>query len=185
MNNMKDSNDAMALVDKLQSIYNRIEKLDKLVIAAVNGYCLGAGCELAIACDIRIATPNSIFGLPEVKLGLLPMAGATYRLPALIGIGRTKELILCGDQINADEALRIGLINRIVNKESLIKEAMKIATKTNQDSYNAIKNGKIAINSIVKRNDEIEKESFVSCFNHNDRKEGLGAFIAKKKPKFE
>ncbi len=184
LNEMKTEKEAIEFADELHSIFNRIEELDKLVIAAIDGYCLGGGCELAMACDIRIATPNSTFGLPEVKLGVLPTGGGTYRLPALVGMGIAKEMLLCGDSIDAKEAHRIGLINGIVSRKSLMKEAISIASKTNQNSYNAIKNGKIAINSGTKRNDEIEKSSFVSCFNHKDRKEGLGAFVDHRKPKF-
>jgi enoyl-CoA hydratase len=120
-----------------------------------------------------------------VKLGILPGGGGTYRLPALVGIGRAKEMIFVGDSIGADVALGIGLINRIVDRSSLIKDATSMALRISQSSYNAVKNAKLAINANAKRNDKAEKDRFISSFNHPDRKEGIGAFIARRKPMFE
>lgn len=185
LKSLKSEKDAAAFVDNVHSIFNRIENLDKPVIAAVNGYCLGGGCELAMACDIRIATSNSVFGQPEVKLGILPGGGGTYRLPALIGIGRAKEMIFIGDPISADVALGIGLINRIVDRGSLVKDATSIALRISQNSYNAVKNAKLAVNANARRNDEVEKDGFVASFNHPDRKEGIDAFIKHHKPEFK
>jgi enoyl-CoA hydratase len=185
LNSLKNEKDAAAFAEKVHSVFDRIENLEKPVIAAVNGYCLGGGCELAMACDIRIATPNAVFGQPEVKLGIMPGGGGTYRLPALVGIGRAKELILGGDSINADVALEIGLINRIADRTSLVKEATATALKITQNSYNAVKKAKLAINANAKRDGEVEKKEFASCFSHPDRKEGIGAFIEHRKPEFE
>ena len=185
LNKIKGKTGAMEFSDKLHSLFNRIESLDKLVVAAINGYCLGGGCELAMACDIRIATKDSIFGFPEVKLGLLPCGGGTYRLPALVGIGRAKELLLCGEHIDANKALRIGLINRIVSNKSLMEDVSSFLSKSIGYSYNAMKNGKTAINFNIKPLDEAEKKAFVLCFSHLDRKEGLSAFIEHRKPRFD
>lgn len=185
LKNLKDERDASAFVDRVHATFNGIEALEKPVIAAVNGYCLGGGCELAISCDMRIATPDSVFGQPEVKLGIMPGGGSTYRLPYLIGTGNAKEMILSGDAVSADVALRIGLINRVVDKASLIREAKSIALRMIQNSYNAVKNAKLSINANVKRNDKIERKYFLSCFNHPDKKEGIDAFLKHRKPEFK
>ncbi|MDE1860540.1 MAG: enoyl-CoA hydratase/isomerase family protein [Candidatus Micrarchaeota archaeon] len=185
LSSLKTERDAARFVDKVHSVFDRIEGMGKPVIAAVNGYCLGGGCELAMACDIRIATPDSMFGQPEVKLGILPGGGGTYRLPALIGIGRAKEMILAGDTISADTAMKIGLVNRIVASGSVVKEAKSIALKMNQGSYNAVKNAKWAVNANTRLNNAIEKKGFLACFGHADRKEGISAFLEHRKPRFK
>lgn len=110
-------------------VFNKIEKLEKPVIAAVSGPALGGGCELALACDIRIAAENAIFGQPEIKVGTIPGAGGTQRLSRLISLGKAKELLYTGDPIDAQEAYRIGLVNKIVPVESLMDEAKKMALK--------------------------------------------------------
>lgn len=185
LNSIKNDREAFQFIDELQSAFNAVEALDKLVIAAVDGYCLGGGMELAMACDIRIATPTSTFGLPEVKLGILPCAGGTYRLPAIVGMGKAKELLLFGDSIDAPEALRIGLVNKIVEKKSLMKEALLMAMKAKENSHNAIRHGKRAINKNVEQLNKAERDSFMASFNHMHRKEGLGAFIKRRKPRFD
>ena len=110
-------------------VFSQIEMVPKPVIAAVNGYALGAGCELALACDIRIASRNAKFGQPEVKIGILPGGGGTQRLPRIVGLAKAKELILTGEMIDAEEAYRIGLVSRVVESSELIKAAKEIANK--------------------------------------------------------
>ena len=110
---------------KLQYLFSRIEDLEKPVIAAVSGLALGGGCELALSCDMRIAADNASFGLPEIKIGIIPGAGGTQRLPRLVGVGRAKELLYTGDPIGADEAYRIGLVNKVVPLDLLMVEVKR------------------------------------------------------------
>ncbi|MDE1767852.1 MAG: enoyl-CoA hydratase/isomerase family protein [Candidatus Micrarchaeota archaeon] len=184
LSSLKNEKDAGLFVDRVHSIFNSIEELDKPVIAAINGYCLGGGCELALACDIRIASPNSVFGQPEVRLGIIPGGGGTYRLTNLVGIGNAKELIMSGDTINASEAYRIGLLNKIVDG-NVLSSAKALAMRINQNSHNAVKNAKSAINANAKINDKAEKDAFLSSFSHPDRREGVSAFLERSKPDFE
>ncbi len=185
LKSLKNKKDAEAFVKRVHRIFNSIENMEQIVIAAINGYCLGGGCELAMACDIRIATPNAIFGQPEVKLGIIPGGGGTYRLQKIIGIAKAKELIFLGNYVDANNALKIGLINKIVSSDKLIYEAELFAKQIKINSYNAVKNAKHAINANSKYNEDIEKSDFVSSFNHPDRKEGIDAFIEKRKPNFK
>ena len=115
-----------------QDVFRLIETMDKPVIAAVNGFALGGGCELSMACDIRLASDKALFGQPEVGLGITPGYGGTQRLPRLIGEGRAKELIYSANNINAEEAYRIGLVNHVYSSESLMDEAKKLAKKNSQ-----------------------------------------------------
>ncbi len=177
ISSLKDGNDAASFVDRVHAVFDRIERMEKPVIAAVNGYCLGGGCELAMACDIRIAANGAVFGQPEVKLGITPGGGGTYRLPALVGIAKAKELIFLGDHISADEALRIGLVNRVVEPGSLMKEARSIAERINQNSPIAVKNAKSAINANAKGNGSVERSAFVSSFKAPDSKRRISSFI--------
>jgi enoyl-CoA hydratase len=185
LKSLKNKRDAAEFADKVHSVFNKIENLEKIVIAAVNGYCLGGGCELAMACDIRIASSNSVFGQPEVKLGILPGGGGTYRLSALVGIGKAKEMILSGDIVNSDSALEMGLVNRVVELNSLMKDSKSLALKISHNSFNAVKNAKLAINANLERNDAVEKRAFLMCFEHPDRVEGINAFTEHRKAKFE
>jgi enoyl-CoA hydratase len=185
LSRLKTGSDAERFADHIHGVFNRIEKLEKPVIAAINGYCLGGGCELAMACDIRISSPNAIFGQPEVRLGIVPGGGGTYRLPTLIGKGRATELILTGDTIDANTALSYGLINRIVDQKSLMDSAKSIALKLSGNSSNALKNAKLAINSNYSHSDDAEKRAFLACIKHSDAKEGLHAFKAHSEPKFK
>ncbi|MCL4381939.1 enoyl-CoA hydratase/isomerase family protein [Candidatus Marsarchaeota archaeon] len=171
--------------DKIHFFFNLIEDFKKPVIAAIDGYCLGGGLELALACDIRIASPKSRFGIPEVKLGIIPGGGATYRLPKIVGITKAKEMIFTGKIIDADEALRINLINKIAEKDTNVKkEAIEIAKTLNTNSLNAIMYAKQAMNNYIKVSNEFEKTGFLFCFSNQDSKEGLKSFIEKRKPKF-
>lgn len=185
---MKDMNEdeAREFCGLGQKIFNLIENLDKPVIAAVNGFALGGGCELALACDIRIASENAKFGQPEVNLGIIPGFGGTQRLSRLVGKGIAKELILTGEIIDAHTALRISLVNKVVAPESLIDEASAIARKIASKGPAAILIAKSVINRGL--DDDlvtglaIEREGFVQCIASGEAKEGMEAFVAKRQP---
>lgn len=172
-----------------QKVFRKIELMKKPVIAAVNGYALGGGCELAMACDIRIASHNAKFGQPEVGLGIIPGFGGTQRLSRIVGMSKAKELIYTGDMINADEALRIGLISKLVDQEKLLEEAHNIAKKIMSKGMIAVGLAKEAIN--IGANVDIETgmryeaNAFAVCFTTEDQKEGMAAFLEKRSPKFK
>lgn len=171
-----------------QIVYNSLESLEKPVIAAISGFALGGGCELALSCDFRIAAENAKFGLPELKVGLIPGGGGTQRLPRLIGAGLAKELIFTGDFIDAGEAYRIGLVNKIFPTSSLMEEVRKIAGKIARQPGVALKAAKLSINSginmDIKSAAEYEARCFEMLFSTSDRKEGTRAFVEKRKPVF-
>lgn len=170
-------------------IFRKIETLKKVVIAAVNGFALGGGCELAMACDIRIASEKAKFGQPEVGLGITPGFSGTQRLPRLVGLGRAKELILTGNYIDAQEAYRIGLVNKVTNKDSLMEETYNIAKKIMSNSKSAMRYAKEAMNRGIETDIEtgiaIEANLFSLCFAHEDQKEGMSAFIEKRHANFK
>ena len=174
--------------DRAQRLFDKIEILEKPVIAAVNGFALGGGCELSMSCDIRIASEKAIFGQPEVNLGLMPCFGGTQRLPRLVGTGIAKELIYTARQVKADEAKAIGLANKVVPAEKLIDEAKAMMNTILSKSPIAIGFCKAAINRGVDtdlRNGlEIEKECWSVVFGTKDRVEGINAFLEKRDPKF-
>jgi enoyl-CoA hydratase len=171
-----------------QAVFSKIENLAKPVIAAVNGYALGGGCELAMACDIRIASEKAKFGQPEVSLGIPPGFGGTQRLSRLVGKGRAKELLFTGDMIDASEAYRIGLANQVVAPEELINTAKTMAKKIMSRAPIAVQVCKSAVNKglDVDLNSGIayEAEVFGLCFATEDQKEGMTAFIEKRKANF-
>jgi len=172
-----------------QGVFLKIEKLEKPVIAAVNGFALGGGCELAMACDIRIASEKAKFGQPEVGLGIIPGFAGTQRLPRLIGTGLAKELIFTGDMIDANRALAIGLVNRVVPADELMSEAKKLAEKIISKAPLAVRFAKQAINEgmqvDLERGQLIELDLLALCFATEDQKEGMKAFIEKRKPEFK
>ena len=172
-----------------QSVFNLVENLGKPVIAAVNGYALGGGCELALACHIRIAAENAKFGQPEVNLGIIPGYGGTQRLARLIGKGRAMELILTGDQVDAQEALRIGLVNKVVPLSELMKTAEAIAQKIITKGQVAIRLALKAVNMTEETNltdgQALEASLFGVCCGSEDFKEGTKAFLEKRKPNFK
>ena len=171
-----------------QGVFNAVENFPKTVIAAVNGFALGGGCELAMSCDIRIASEKARFGQPEVLLGVTPGYAGTQRLPRLIGKGRAKELIFTGDQIDAAEAYRIGLVNKVVAPENLLSAAKEMAAKINSRGQIAVKLSKTAINEGMDTDFEsgqaYEAEVFGLCFATDDQKEGMNAFVEKRKANF-
>lgn len=165
-------------------VFRKVETLEKPVIAAINGFTLGGGCELSMACDIRIATTKAKFGQPEVGLGITPGFGGTQRLPRLVGMGMAKQLIYTGDIIKADEALRIGLVNKVVEPEALLDEAKALANKIAQNAPVAVKLCKTAINRGMQCDIDTalmyESEVFGACFSTEDQKEGMTAFVEKR-----
>lgn len=171
-----------------QEVFNEIENLSQPVIAAVNGYALGGGCELAMSCDIRIAAENAKFGQPEVLLGVIPGFAGTQRLPRLVGKGRAKELLFTGKQIDAAEACRIGLVNSIVPLDQLIDTATAMAALIMERGPVAVKLCKAAVNEGLDMDFEsgqaYERELFGLCFATDDQKEGMRAFVEKRKPAF-
>lgn len=169
-------------------IFRRLEKLDKPVIAAISGFALGGGCELAMACDIRIASEKARFAQPEAGLGITPGFGGTQRLSRLVGEGKAKELIYTCSMIKADEALRIGLVNKVVELENLMDEAKKMANSIIANAPIAVKLCKDAINKGMQVDIdsaiEIEAIDFGKCFSTEDQKEGMNAFIEKRAKNF-
>lgn len=169
-----------------QSVFSSIENCPKPVVAAVNGYALGGGCELAMACHIRIGSENAKFGQPEVNLGIIPGYGGTQRLTQLVGKGRAFELILTGEIISAEDAYRIGLINHLTSPEALMPKAKKIAQKIMEKAAVAVAQSIDSINAVFSADDGYQKEAnaFGSCLNTEDFKEGTTAFLQKRKPVF-
>jgi enoyl-CoA hydratase len=171
-----------------QAVFDMIQHLGKPVIAAVNGYALGGGCELALACHIRIASENAVFGQPEVNLGLIPGYGGTQRSARLIGAGRTAEMVLTGNQISAAEALRIGLVNKVVPQASLMGEAEALALAILSRAQIAVRMALKAINISMElplsEGLKVEATLFGECCGTKDFKEGTRAFLEKRKPKF-
>jgi len=185
---MKDMNEdeAREFCNLGQKIFDIIENLDKPVIAAINGFALGGGCELALACDIRIASENAKFGQPEVNLGIIPGFGGTQRLPRLVGKGMAKELIFTGDIIDAQTALHIGLANKVVAPDALLDEAMAMAQKIASKGPAAILIAKSVINrgidTDLAKGLSIERDGFVQCVASGEAREGMEAFVEKRKP---
>lgn len=177
-----------AYAARAQALFDRIESLEKPVIAAVNGYALGGGCELSMSCDIRIASDKAVFGQPEAKLGVIPCFGGTQRLPRLVGTGIAKEMIYTGRQVKAEEALAIGLVNKVVSAEALLDEAKSMMEMIGTMSPVAVRYAKVAINRGVDmdlRNGlELEKDLAAITFGTEDKQEGMDAFLSKRPPVF-
>jgi enoyl-CoA hydratase len=175
--------------EKGQSVFNLIESLDKPVIAAVNGFALGGGCELALACHIRLASENAKFGQPEVNLGVIPGYGGTQRLARLINTGRAMEYILTGDMIDSAEALRLGIVNHIYPQSELIARAEEMANKIISKAHHAVR---LAIKAVTATKEISQREGlnyeaslFALCCGTEDFKEGTSAFLEKRKAEFK
>lgn len=166
-------------------IFRKLELLPIPVIAAVNGFALGGGCELALSCDIRLASDNAMFGQPETGLGITPGFGGTQRLARTIGVGKAKEMIYSAKNIKAEEALRVGLVNAVYTQEELMPAALKLASKIAQNAPIAVRACKEAINSGLQTDIDsglrIEETLFGSCFETEDQRAGMEAFLSKTK----
>lgn len=179
--------EGIALAQKGQKLFKLIEDLPKPVIAAVNGFALGGGCELAMCCHIRLASKNAKFGQPEVNLGIIPGYGGTQRLTQLVGKGKSLELILSGNMIDANEALKIGLVNHVFEPDILIQQSENLLQTILAKSPQAIAKSILAINNFYQKEiDGFEKEVelFGECFGTSEMLEGVTAFIEKRKPDF-
>lgn len=171
-----------------QRVFTTIEKMSKPVIAAVNGFALGGGCELAMCCDFRLASNRARFGQPEVGLGITPGFGGTQRLARLVGPGMAKQLLFTGQTISAEEALRIGLVNMVTEPEDLLNTVLSIANTISQKGQLAVRLCKSAVNegmqTDIDRGMTIEADAFGLCFSTIDQKEGMKAFLEKRPPQF-
>lgn len=188
---MKDLNtvDGRDMTILGQRVFDKIESVDKPVIAAVNGFALGGGCELSMSCDIRIASEKAKFGQPEVNLGIIPGYGGTQRLPRLVGKGMAKYLIYTGEMINAEEALRIGLVQKVVSPEELMDKATETAKAIIGKAPIAVKMAKHAINNGLNvdlhAGVAYESEAYTTTFGTEDRVEGMTAFVEKRGAEFK
>jgi len=176
------------LVSQGQAAIDKIAKLSKPVIAAINGLCLGGGTEIALACDIRVCETEAKIGTPEVSLGLIPSWGGCVRLPRAIGLGRAMEIILTGGQVTAQEALTLGLVSKVVTKDELISQAMWYAAKIGGNAPIAValakKAAHMAFEADYAANLKFQVEASVKCFKSKDLAEGIGALFEKRKGKF-
>ena len=188
---LRDLDSASARVQGLkgQEVFNRIERLPKPVIAAVNGFALGGGCELALSCHIRIASENARFGLPEVSLGIIPGYGGTQRLPRLVGKGVALDMILSGEMTGAADALRMGLVSRVVPQADLKAAAEKLARTLLSRGPLALRSALTAVHEGLEMPQgqglEFEASLFGLLANSADMKEGMGAFLEKRPPAFK
>ena len=180
---------ARNFLTKWQRFHDKLESLQIPVVALINGYALGGGLELALACDIRIATENAIIGLPEVSLGLIPSAGGTQRLTKLLGVSIAKSMILTGKKLNAEEAKNIGLIAEIIPRENKEKEFQKFLDRILSSAPIALASAKKAIqmaaDTDLKTGQEVEVNLAAVCFATEDLREGMNAFLEKRKAEFK
>lgn len=187
--NKLDSVSAKEFAEKGQEVFSKIQNFEKPVIAAVNGFALGGGCELALACHIRIASDNAKFGQPEVNLGIIPGYGGTQRLARVINTGRAAEYILTGDMIDAKEAFRIGLVSHVYPQSELLSVATDIAKKIAGKGQQAVRLALKAINAVneisLKDGLKLEASLFALCCGTEDFQEGTSAFLEKRKPDFK
>ncbi|RMH19186.1 MAG: crotonase [Acidobacteria bacterium] len=167
-------------------IFDVMGEFPKPVIAMINGFCLGGGCELASSCDLRIAAETARFGQPEINLGLIPGGGGTQRLPRLIGLGQTMKLVLSGDMISAQEAHRIGLVDDVVPAAELRRKTLELASKIAAKSPLTLRIAKEAVRAswrmAIEEGVRYERDLFCLCFSTEDKKEGVKAFLEKRKP---
>jgi len=178
--------DSLAAINS--SLFTKIDRFPKPVIAAINGFALGGGCELALACDIRLASDTAKFGQPELGLGIIPGAGATQRLPRIVGLGWAKHLVLTGDIIDAKQALEIGLVGAVMPASQLQVRARELAKKVLRQGPLAAKLAKLALNASARVDLDsgllIETLAQSICYQSDDKQEGTTAFLEKRKPRF-
>ena len=183
-----DAKGGKALAQRGQDlVFNKIENCPKPIVAAVNGFALGGGCELAMSCHFRLASENAKFGQPEVNLGLIPGYGGTQRLVKLIGKGKALELLMSGNMIDANEAKQLGLVNHVTSPETLLEQTIKILSVINSKAPLAVAACIKAANAVydeTKNGFEVEVEEFGRCFATEDMKEGVSAFLEKRKANF-
>lgn len=186
--NALNKDEAMALAKRGQDTFARIENSSKPIVAAVNGFALGGGCELAMSCHFRIASENARFGQPEVNLGLIPGYGGTQRLVQLIGKGKAMELLMSAHMIDANEAKQLGLVNYVTTSETLIEHTKKILELINSKAPLAVAGCIKAANAVFNESQngfETEIKEFGNCFVTEDMKEGVSAFLEKRKANFK
>jgi len=179
---------ARSFAERGQETFAMIESCNKPVIAAINGFALGGGCELAMACHMRIASDSARFGQPEVNLGLIPGYGATQRLPLLVGRGKAMEMMMTGDMISAEEARALGLVNHVVSQEELLPKCVEILSKIMTKAPLAIGLVVECVNAVYDKEEngfQTEANSFARCCTSEDFVEGTGAFLEKRKPVFK
>lgn len=183
------SKEAAAFARVVHSVLEKIENIQKPILAAVNGVAFGAGCDLVIACDLCVASERAVFGEPPAGIGIVTPFGGTQRLPRIIGPKRAKYLFFTGETLDANQALQIGLVNKVVNHENLLEETKNIAFKIFTRAPIAVGFSKILINSSMSQTledgDKLEAELYAKCFDTYDQKEGMKAFIEKRKPVFK
>jgi enoyl-CoA hydratase len=179
---------ARAYMTRAQRVFNRIEEIEKPVMAAINGFALGGGCELAMACDFRYCSDTAVFGQPEINLGVIPGFGGTQRLPRLTNAGFAKEFLFSGRSIKADEALRIGLVNRVCSAASLLADSVETMRTIVSKPAFALGCAKTAVNqgrdADLRKSLELEIDLISLCFAGEDQKEGMAAFLEKRPANF-
>lgn len=184
----KSPHEVREFIDLGRKVFDFIENMSKPVIAAVNGYALGGGFELALACDIVIASSNAAFGSTEVNLGIVPGWGASQKLLAIVGPMKARELIMLGEVLSAEEALKLGIVNKVVSPERLLEEAIGIARKLAEKSPTAVSIAKAEINRSLRTylasGLELERTLFFMSVSSDDAKEGISAFLEKRKPRW-
>lgn len=176
------------VITNLQEVFNLVEELPKVVIAAVTGYALGGGCELALCADLRFAADTAVLGQPEIRLGIIPGAGGTQRLPRLIGPSRAKDLIFSGRHVRAEEALAIGLVDRVLPAAEVLGAAVEEARRYANGPRAALRAAKVAVNwgagADLRTGLVVEREVFADLFATHDQGEGMAAFVDKRPPEF-
>ena len=175
-------------VGALAGALRHLEAMPKPIVAAINGYALGGGLELAIACDFRFAAEDALLGVPEIRLGVIPGAGGTQRLPPLVGLAHARDLVFTGRQIRADEALAIGLVDRVAPPGDVYREALDRAAELAAGPSAAYRAAKLALHAAVTRpgnaGHDVERDAFKELFATQDQKEGMRAFLDKRDPRF-
>ena len=184
----KDAVQMFRYIGSFQDVFSRLENLPQVTIAAVTGYALGGGCELSLACDFRICADDATLGQPEIKLGVIPGAGGTQRLPRLVGVTRAKDIIFSGRFVKADEALRIGLADEVVPADKVYERAVEIAEQYARGPGVALMAAKQVIQNGLEVDQAtglmLERQAFAALFASEDQKIGMKAFVGKSKPEF-